>query len=87
VELEFRLGEFFARQILTKNLVMNRVDLRLPEIVRATELAAVNGSQDHGRRSDLNIQLWPKILSTYIFFYLSGILLSILFPIDYRHHT
>jgi len=29
------------------------------------------------------IQSWPKVLDTYIFFYLSGILLSVLFRIGY----
>lgn len=55
VELEFRRGEFFVKWILRNNIVTNRVDLRLLEIVRAIELAAVNGSQDRGRRSGLNI--------------------------------
>lgn len=55
VELEFRRGEFFVKWILRKSIVMIRIDLRLLEIVQAIELAAVNGSQDRGRRSALNI--------------------------------
>lgn len=55
VGLEFRLEESYARQVPTRGIAMNRADLRLPGIARATGRAAVNGSRDLGQRSVLNL--------------------------------
>lgn len=53
--LEFRLEEFCARKILMKRFVMNQIGLKFPEIAQVIGLAAVNGLQDRGQKSDLNI--------------------------------